>query len=1017
MRNYLLFIFLCVSAVLKASPFVVQDFENLPVGTTFVMWDRYNSPQTSTATVEVDPTNANNHVLHVVVKTWNTFPEFTLPAEYAGQQLAQNFKSIRFRLFRPNSDSNDYKQIHIFYGEDQLYADNSYPYQGNRNEWQNRSYDIGGNISEGSTATALRLGIHNDASEYYLDDITLVGVLDDFVTYDSGELNICTKNTSSSYTTYTTPTYIPAGTSLDLYTSRYTDLFAPFAGEGTLNIHSGGERTYLGEHANRKYADWSLYTGDVHIYKYNEVEPSAGFYGVVMAHNGKTFSPENIEECIQTGKVCNLLSNNRVVLHANAAIAFEDGNRAAQYGQLDTEADSRIYGYCKAKAGTGSYLLVGGNNADATMAGRIAPMEKDGEPLKTSLVGIIKEGKGTYTLTANDNCISGGIRVKKGRVNICNDINEAEALKLTGGTGTPANNAAVAYIMGGGVLGGTGNIAGIVDVYGTLEPGTTTTGTLTIKDFAADNKASLRLHPEGTLRFKIKDSENYDRLYVNNEIELSNIKEDFTVSNEAPRIKVYLATDHTIKAGDEFTVLTSAERLDATSWQWRLVFPSRYTWQAEERTLNDGRYTLVAKVTSLDDDPANAGNDEEEDNNGDEDEWTETFNDDGDTYTLRHYADEKGLRIGVAIPSSRINISNADDQLSKIASSEFNMVVTENELKFDWVEPSRNSFNYNDGDRLATFAEKNRQVMRGHTLAWHSQLPSWVSVDGKKNDKGWTKEQLLEILKNHIMNVVGHYKGRIREWDVVNECLDDDQSIVRNNPDGYQLRTQSIWTTVCGEEFIDSAFVWAHRADPEAKLYLNDYGNEYMGNAKAQAFFNLVKRLQRDGRPISGVGFQGHFDAGLTNAKAVSENIARYEPLGLECTITELDLGIHANTEAGRQQQARDYYRIVDAAMAQPHCKSVLIWGISDNLSWRSSYPLLWNSDIVRKPAYYAVRRVLREYGEETDAIERSSIESHILNVSYYTISGMRVSAPVKGQITIVREILSDGRSRVYKTY
>lgn len=1016
MRNYILLVCICLATVMKAEPLVVEDFDALPVGTTFVMWDRYNGPQTSTATVEQDPKNAANHVLHVVVKTWNTFPEFSVPSEYAGALLGKRFKSVRFRMLRPNSDTNDYKQVHIFYGDDQLYADNSYPFQGNRNEWQERSYDIGSNISDGSTATALRLGIHSDASEYYLDDITLVGALDDFVTYESGELNLCTKNTSSSYTTYTTPTYIPEGTALNLYTSRYTDLFAPFAGEGTLNIYAGGERTYLGEHTNKKYADWSLFTGDVHIYKYAEVEPSAGFYGIVMTHNGKTFSPENVAECVQTGKVCTSLSRNRVVLHADAAIAFENGNRAAQYGQLDTEAGSRIYGYCKATAGTGGYLLVGGNDADATMAGRIAPMEKDGAPLKTALVGIIKEGKGTYTLTANDNCISGGIRVMKGRVNICNDVMEAESQKLAGGTGTPANNAAVAYVMGGGVLGGTGNIGGIVDVFGTVEPGTTATGTLTIKDFATGEKAAVRMHPEGTLRFKIKDSEAYDQLYVDNEIELSSIKEDFTTSADSPRIKVYLATDHSVKVGDEFTLLTASERLNAEAWQWRMVFPSRYTWQAEERNIEGGRYALVVKVTALDDDPANAGNDEEEVNGGNEDNWTATFEDDGDANTLRHYADAKGLRIGVAVPTSRIAITNANDKQTKTITGEFNMVVPENELKFDWVEPSRNSFNYGDGDRLVSLAEANGQIMRGHTLAWHSQLPSWVSSDGKKNDKGWTKEQLMSILKNHIEKVVGHYKGHIVEWDVVNECLDDDQSIVRNTPDGYKLRQQSIWTTVCGEEFIDSAFVWVHRADPEAKLYLNDYGNEYMGNAKAQAFYNLVKRLQKDGRPIDGVGFQCHLDAGLADAKALESNIARYAELGLECTVTELDLGIRSNTESERQQQARDYYRIIEAAMAQPHCRSVLIWGLKDDISWRSSYPLLWNADLMRKPAYYAVRSVLRQYGEEGDAIEQTTTDSPVVSISYYTASGMRVSEPVTGQITIVKELFADGKSRVYKT-
>lgn len=839
------------------------------------------------------------------------------------------------------------------------------------------------------------------------------------VTYNDGELNLCEKNTSSTYKTYTTATSIPVGKYLNVYTSRYTDFYCTLTGKGTLNLYSGGERTFIGEHANKKYADWTGFTGDVHIYKYNKVDASCGFYGVVMGHNGKTFSPENIDDCVKTGKVCNALNNNIVTLHEGAAIAFENGIRAAQYAQLSTEAGSRIYGYYKATAGTGAYLLVGRNNADATMAGTIAPMEKDGKPLNTSLVGLIKEGKGTYTLTANDNCISGGIRVVNGRVNICNDADKAKRSKLSGGTGTPASNAAVAYVFGNGVLGGTGNIAGIIDLYGTIEPGADSPGTLTVKDYSSSNaKASLRLHPASTLRFRIASTECYDQLYVNNEIEFSNIKEDFTTSTASPRIKIVLADSAHLSVGDEFTLLTASKRLNASDWQWSISYPDSLAWEVEERTENN-RYTLVLKVTSL-----NGGEDsgnEDDDPSSGEDEYvskiddTTTFKSDGDfNIAIRTYADQKGLRIGVAVPPSRIAIDNTNDNKTSTIVKQFNMLVPENELKWDWVEPSRGTFNFGDGDRLYNLARNNNMYMRGHTLAWHSQVAEWVSVDGKKNDKNWTKQQLMDILKNHILNVVKHYKGKIGEWDVVNECLDEDQSIVRNNPNGYKLRAQSIWTTVCGEEFIDSAFVWAHQADPNAKLYLNDYDNEAMGSAKAQAFYNLAMRLKKAGIPIHGVGFQCHLDAGMVNAKAISQNIARYADTGLECAITELDLGVSSTTTALQQQQARDYYRIVELAMAQPHCRSVLIWGLSDDLSWRGSNPLLWNASMGRKPAYYAVRQAMKDAlsDEETgiaDIMKDASKDRHAgeddplsdlddadrndVRSMTFTLSGQRVSS------------------------
>lgn len=954
----LLIIIICALACsfrVSAAPLVIENFDGTPVGTKWKMWDRWGNPISSTAEVIADPKNSSNHVLKVTVNGWNCFPEFPVPSEYKGAKILERFKTIRFRFYRPTSDQNDYKQMHVFFGSDVQYDDNGgYPYQGDRNIWQNRSYNIV-NVPATSTATTLHLGIHCDVSEYYIDDVSLYGEYDDYVTYESQTLDLSGQNTSTTYKTYTTPTYIPKDTKLDFYTARYADIYAPFAGEGTLNIYSGGERTYLGEHSGKKYEDWSRFTGDVHVYPYKKLGSGNGFYGLVMGTNGKTFSPENIDDGINSGKACNALANNRVFLHDGATIAFENGTRGAIFGELNTEAGSRIQGYYKSST-NGSYVIVGGLNTDATMAGTIAPYGSDA-------IGIIKDGTGIYTLTANNNKITGGIRVRNGRVNICNDASAAEKSKLSGGTGTPSGTMPVAYVFGNGVLGGTGNIAGIVDVYGTVEPGTEAPGTLKVKNFVSNTKATLVMHPNASLRFKVKSATEYDQLLVNNAVEYSTATELIGVTSDAkPRIKVVLMDDDVIKVGDKFAVLTTPQKLDIAN-NWKVSFPKSYTWKAEEEQNTDGTYSLVLSVTSLKDDPDNAddGENEGEDVIGKEEIVPESFGPDGDTKSLRQYAEEKGLRIGAAIASYRVPLDNSSDARTAIAKKEFNMVVNENELKWESCEPSQNNFTYGGGDGLLYFASNNKQYMRGHTLVWHSQVAEWVSVDGKKNDKGWTKQQLMDILKNHITNVVTHYKGRIGEWDVVNECLDDDQSIVRTNPNGYKLRASSIWTTVCGEAFIDSAFVWAHRADPNAKLYLNDYDNETLGTAKAQAFYNLAKRLKQSGRPIDGVGFQCHLDAGHVDAPAIGKNIERFAPLGLECAVTELDLGIKSTSTEDQQLQARDYYRVVKTAMEQSHCRSVLIWGLTDDLSWRSSNPLPWNGSVQKKPAYYGVRQALKD--------------------------------------------------------
>ena len=115
-----------------AAPLKVCDFEDYEIGTTWTMWSRYGSDITSTATVVADPANASNKVLHVVLKNWNCNPEFTVPGDVAGSALTSQYASVRCRLYRSSGDANDYKQFTVFLGDDELYRDEGYPYQGDK---------------------------------------------------------------------------------------------------------------------------------------------------------------------------------------------------------------------------------------------------------------------------------------------------------------------------------------------------------------------------------------------------------------------------------------------------------------------------------------------------------------------------------------------------------------------------------------------------------------------------------------------------------------------------------------------------------------------------------------------------------------------------------------------------------------------------------------------------------------------------------------------------------------------
>ena len=206
------------------------------------------------------------------------------------------------------------------------------------------------------------------------------------------------------------------------------------------------------------------------------------------------------------------------------------------------------------------------------------------------------------------------------------------------------------------------------------------------------------------------------------------------------------------------------------------------------------------------------------------------------------------------------------------------MGVGENAMKFDATEPSRNNFNFNAGDQIVNFALRHDMEVRGHTLAWHSQTSQWV------HNGNYSKEEMLAILKNHIFKVVGHWKGKITEWDVVNEVMAENQG--RGVGQGYQLRgkasgQESVWYDRCGEEFIDSAFVWAHQADPDAILYINDYNIGHWDNhyesGKTHAIYNLAKRLKEDGIPIHGVGMQMHTSVEGLNVASIERTVKEFE--------------------------------------------------------------------------------------------------------------------------------------------
>ena len=792
-------------------------------------------------------------------------------------------------------------------------------------------------------------------------------------------------NTDKSYVNIDEYISISATDIVNVKMARYCYFSSKITGTGVLNLYAGGERCFLGN-SDKKWPEWTGYKGNIHVYPFRENSSKAGFYGVVLVHGGKASSPESALDDAKGGKVNPSMANNSVILHEGATMCGEANSNGSGFriGELNTEAGSTLLGWYK--TGRSVYYLVGGLNTDATLAGTIMPKDYN----DATALSLVKEGTGTYTITGNNNYLSGALRILQGRVLVMNDRAEAESQQLRGALGAKPNaNEAIAYVFSNGVLGGTGSIGGMVDNYGTIEPGADAIGVLTLKNYAATKAANLTVRPSSRLRFKVAAADNYDQLMVDGSVIYNNIQEDFTTSEKMPVIEMALEQTAVIAIGTEFRVLTVNSK-EVGDWHFD-VRANKYTWVVEERQEND-HVVFVVRLESYAD--MEIADDPDEDDDADDPIYTMgTLYDDGiddakDKNPLKFYADKNEKYIGVALATYKGLSSDRET-----AAKQFNMMVCENEMKFDALEPTQNSFSFGGADQLVTLAQQNDMTIRGHCLVWHNQLPIWLSSDGKKNDKGWTREEALEIMKNHITKVMQHYKGKVREWDVVNECLDDDQTTVRSNPTSYDLRKQSVWQLAIGDDYIDSAFVYAHRADPDAELYLNDYGVELQGKAKSLAFYNLAVRLKEKDIPIHGVGLQCHFSVGEVDGVKLNRTIKKFAEAGLKCIITELDMGIPSTSTANLEEQARNYRMITDIVLNNDNCPSMVIWGIKDNDSWRtSSNPLLYDSGMGKKKAWYSVRSALRHrtLAAGIGAVRRDGIATHS---TVYTLDGRRVSA------------------------
>lgn len=334
--------------------------------------------------------------------------------------------------------------------------------------------------------------------------------------------------------------------------------------------------------------------------------------------------------------------------------------------------------------------------------------------------------------------------------------------------------------------------------------------------------------------------------------------------------------------------------------------------------------------------------------------------------------------VGAALNKNQIKQN--DYRAIKLVKEHFNSITPENVMKWENIHPGPEAYNFGDANDYVRLGEQNDMFTIGHTLVWHSQLPDWVTA-GKDGDTLADYETLMSRIKTHVAKVAGKYRGKIDGWDVVNEALNDDGTYRKS---GFYKISET--------DYIKKAFQYAHRADPNAELYYNDY-NLWMPD-KRDGAIRLIKMLQSEGIQVDGIGMQGHWGLDYPSLEQIEASIKQFSELGIKVMITELDITVLKNpwdvqgadvdqsAEGGGEEMnpypdrfpdsmqtklAKRYQDIFKIFMKyKDDISRITFWGVHDGQSWlnnwpiagRTNYPLLFDRNYKSKPAYDAVINV-----------------------------------------------------------
>lgn len=318
------------------------------------------------------------------------------------------------------------------------------------------------------------------------------------------------------------------------------------------------------------------------------------------------------------------------------------------------------------------------------------------------------------------------------------------------------------------------------------------------------------------------------------------------------------------------------------------------------------------------------------------------------------------ITTGVAIS---YDLMKNNTTYSSLVKTQFDRVTFEYQMKHAPNVQNDGSFNFTNTDELVNLVQSAGMKIHGHTLVWHQNnngtyLRSLVASGGA----GYDSTRVSNAMHDWITASVTRFKGKVTGWDVVNEAFAEDGSLRT----GVSVNDAFYWYAVLGPSYIANAFTWAHQADPNALLFINDYNLE-SNPTKLDALISKVTELRAQGVPIDGIGTQMHISINTPDSD-IDNMFIKLAATGLKIHVSELDIRVNPansnsftftqtlqDSQAGKYKYvAASYKKNIPASQQY----GITVWDVSDADSWivtsqkNNDYPTLFDKSYNKKEAF-----------------------------------------------------------------